>query len=72
MVLDLHFSLRSQRRVNNDGTIDGTIDFEGENFEIAPTQRKRVTIVHHPNQRFWVLEEAPKAVWTTVLGDFTL
>jgi hypothetical protein len=67
-LLDLHFSLRCHRRVNN----DGTIDFEGENFEIAPTQRKRVTIIHHPNQRFWVLEEAPKAVWTTVLGDFTL
>ncbi len=67
-LLDLHFSLRCQRRVNN----DSTIDFEGESFEIAPTQRKSVTIIHHPNQRFWVLEEAPKTVWTTVLGDFTL
>lgn len=67
-LLDLHFSLRSSRRVNN----DGTIDFEGESYEISPTRRKRVTIIHHPDRRFWVLEEDPKSVWTPVLGDFTL
>ena len=67
-LLDLHFSLRSSRRVNN----DGTIDFEGASYEISPTRRKRVTIVHHPERRFWVLEEDPKSVWTQVLGDFTL
>jgi len=30
-LLDLHFSLRGARRVNN----DQTIDFEGHNYEIA-------------------------------------
>ena len=67
-LLDLHFSLRCQRRVNN----DATIDFEGESFEIGPTQRKSVTVIHHPNQRFWVVESPPKDVWPPVLGQFTL
>lgn len=67
-LLDLHFSLRLQRRVNN----DHTIDFEGRNYEITTTLRKSVTLVHHPNRRFWVVEYPPKAIWPPVLGDFTL
>jgi len=67
-LLDLHFSLRYARRVNN----DGTIDFDGIAYEIAPTRRKSVTIIHHPERRFWVVEHAPKSVWPTILGDFTL
>ena len=67
-LLDLHFSLRSQRRVNN----DQTIDFEGQNYEIAPTSRKSVTIVHHPNQKFWVIEHPPKYVWPCILAAFSL
>ena len=66
--LDLHLSLRTSRRVNN----DQTIDFEGLSYEISPTQRKTVTIVHHPNRKFWVLEHPPKDVWPPVLGAFTL
>jgi len=65
---DLHLSLRTSRRVNN----DLTVDFEGHNFEISATKRKIVTIVHHPNTKFWVLEHPPKGVWPSVLGAFGL
>ena len=67
-LLDLHFSLRCARRVNN----DQTIDFEGHNYEIATTLRKSVSIIHHPNRKFWVLEHPPKAVWPPILGTFSL
>jgi hypothetical protein len=67
-LLDLHLSLRCSRRVNN----DHTIDFEGHNYEITPTKRKTVAIVHHPNRKFWVLEHTPLAVWPSVLGAFEL
>ena len=67
-LLDLHLSLRAMRRVNN----DQTIDFEGQNYEIATTARKSVAIIHHPNRKFWVLEHPPKNVWPCVLGAFSL
>jgi hypothetical protein len=67
-LLDLHLSLRGARRVNN----DQTIDFEGQNYEISTTLRKSVSIIHHPNRKFWVLEHPPKAVWPPILGAFSL
>jgi hypothetical protein len=67
-LLDLHLSLRCSRRVNH----DHTIDFEGLNYEISATNRKFVTLVHHPGHRFWVLDHPPKDVWPPVLGAFTL
>jgi len=67
-LLDLHLSLRTSRRVNH----DQTIDFEGLAYEIAPTQRKTVTIVQHPKRKFWVLEHPPTDVWPPILGAFTL
>ncbi len=74
-LLDLHFSLRSIRRVNN----DHTIDFDGQNFEISAALlsppkvlRKSVTLLHHPHLRFWVLEHPPKDVWPPVLAAFSL
>ena len=67
-LLDLHLSLRTNRRVNN----DHTIDFEGQNYEIANTARKSVTIIHHPNRKFWVVEHSPKNVWPCILGAFSL
>jgi len=67
-MLDLHFSLRCSRRVNN----DHSIDFEGHQYEITPTKRKTVAIIHHPNRRFWVLQYPPKAVWPPILGAFDL
>ncbi len=67
-LLDLHLSLRCSRRVNN----DHTIDFEGHNYEISPTLRKSVTLVHHPGRRFWVVDHPPKDVWPPILGAFSL
>lgn len=67
-LLDLHLSLRCSRRVNN----DHSIDFEGKNYEIAPTARKTVTIILHPKKRFWVVEHAPTTLWPPILGAFTL
>ncbi len=67
-LLDLHLSIRCSRRVNN----DHTIDFDGSNYEISNTQRKSVTIVHHPGSRFWVVEHPPKTVWPPILGHFSL
>jgi hypothetical protein len=67
-LLDLHFSLRTTRKVNN----DQTIDFEGQNYEIGTTARKSVTIVHHPNQKFWVVDQDPKDIWPPILGTFGL
>ena len=67
-LLDLHFSLRATRKVNN----DQTIDFEGRNYEIATTSRKSVTIVHHPNLKFWVVDHPPKDIWPPILGTFGL
>jgi hypothetical protein len=67
-LLDLHLSLRVRRRVNN----DHTIDFEGQNYEIATTARKSVVIIHHPNRKFWVVDHPPKYVWPSILGAFSL
>jgi hypothetical protein len=67
-LLDLHFSMRAARKVNN----DQTIDFEGRNYEIATTARKSVTIIHHPNLKFWVVDHPPKDVWPPILGTFGL
>lgn len=67
-LLDLHLSLRLQRRVNN----DHTIDFDGQNYEIADTARRTVTIILHPTRQFWVLEHPPKDIWPPILGAFTL
>jgi len=58
-LLGLHLSMRGTRRVNN----GQTIDFEGQNYEIAATSRESVTIVHHPNLKFWVVDHTPKDVW---------
>lgn len=67
-LLNLHLSLRLRRRVNN----DHTVDFEGQNYEIMPTTKKFVSILHHPGRKFWVLEEPPSDVWPNVLGTYTL
>jgi hypothetical protein len=67
-LLDLHLSLRCQRRVDN----AHSIDFEGLNYEISATLRKSVTVVHHPQRQFWVLELPPESVWPSILGHYTL
>jgi hypothetical protein len=67
-LLDLHLSLRQQRRVNN----DHTIDFEGRNYEIARTPKSSVTLIHHPQLRFWVVEHPPTDIWPPILAAFSL
>jgi len=70
-LLDLHLALYLQRRLN----ADYTLDFLGRTWPITPTARKSVTIVHHPNQCFWVIPEPPNPlhpVWPDVLGCFSL
>jgi hypothetical protein len=67
-LLDLHFSLRSTRRVHP----GPFIDFDGRSHEIAPTSRKVVTVLFHPLQKLWVLDHRPKDSWPPVLGHFTL
>lgn len=67
-LLDLHFSLRASRRVSN----DHCIEFDGRRLQIAPTSKKYVTILFHPNAKLWVLEDAPSSIWPTILGHFSL
>ena len=67
-LLDPHLSLRHQRRVNN----DHTINFEGRNYEIAATSKKSVTIIHHPTRKFWVVEHTPIDIRPPILAAFTL
>jgi hypothetical protein len=67
-LLDLHFSLRSSRRVYN----DNTIEFDGRTLQIAPTSRKWVTVLFHPFSQLWVLETKPSDTWPAILGRFSL
>ena len=67
-LLDLHFSLRGARRVNN----DKITDLEGQNYEISTTFCKSVSIGHHPNHKFWVVKYPPKAVCPPILETFSL
>jgi hypothetical protein len=67
-LLDLHLSLRSSRKVHN----DNTIEFDGKPFPIAPTSKKHVTVLFHPDSKLWVLEHKPERVWPPILGHFSL
>lgn len=70
-LLDLHFALYLQRKVNR----DHTVDFLGRAWPLAHTKRKSVTIVHHPEQCFWVIPEPPsrhRPVWPDILAHHKL
>ena len=67
-LLDLHFSLRSSRKVH----LRHIIQFDGLDYEIAPTSRKSVTVLFHPFRKLWVLEHSPNLTWPPILGHFTL
>ena len=67
-LLDLHFSLRATRMVHT----GPYIEFDGQDFEIAPTSRKLVTVLFHPFRKLWVLEHTPKYTWPPIPGHFTL
>jgi hypothetical protein len=67
-LLDLHLSLRDRRKVH----LRHIIQFEGRDYEIAPTSRKSVTVLFHPRRKLWVLEHSPNLTWPPILGHFTL
>lgn len=70
-LLDLHLSLHFGRRRN----ADHQIDFLGRSWEIAPTSRHTVTVIHHPNLRFWIVSTPPKPPenrWPDVLAKYSL
>ena len=70
-LLDLHLALYLQRRLNS----DYTLDFLGQNWAVTPCRSKIVTIVHHPNDCFWVVPHPPDPnhpVWPHVLAHYRL
>lgn len=70
-LLDLHLALYVPRRLN----ADYTVDFLGRTWPVTPSRSKIVLIVHHPNQRFWVIPHRPDPhhpVWPDVLACHTL
>ena len=67
-LLDLHFSLRATRKVHT----GPYIEFDGQDYEIAPTSRKVVTVLFHPFRKLWVLDHSANLTCPPVLGHFTL
>jgi len=70
-LLDLHLAIHLQRRVNH----DNTVDFLGRSWPIAPSKKQIVTLIHHPQQRFWVIDQPVdplNPVWPNILAHFTL
>ncbi len=67
-LLDLHLSLRSTRKVH----LGHLIQFDGREYEIAPTSKHSVTVLFHPFAKLWVLEHSPNLTWPPILGHFTL
>jgi hypothetical protein len=71
------FGLRGARlRVEGGGTrlsmrLRHIIQFDGLDYEIAPTSRKPVTVLFHPFRKLWVLEHSPNLTWPPILGHFT-
>jgi hypothetical protein len=63
---DLHLSLRTTRKV----TPDHSIEFEGRTYKIAPTLRKSVTTIYHPQSKTWVPEEPLHLIWPNILRHF--
>jgi hypothetical protein len=53
-LLDLHLALDTTRKVHH-GHI---VEFDGRNYEVSPTARKRVTPIFHPPRKLWVFGHA--------------
>lgn len=70
-MLDLHMAYHQHRVVSS----ANTIEYEGHTWNIAPTRKKKVALIIHPNTQFWVVETMPdprEPQWPDVLGKFTL
>ena len=49
-----------------------TIVFEGRYYQIAPTAKSSVTLIHHPHLWFWAVDHPPLDIWPPILGAFSL
>ena len=67
-MLDLHFSLRATRKVHT----GPYIEFDSQDYEIAPTSHKVVTVLYHPFRKLWVLDHSANLTLPPVLDHFTL
>ena len=68
-LLDLHFALHIPRRVSS----ASTIEFLGKTWNITPTPRSNVLLIHHPQKHFWiVIPTKPLTVWPDILGSYSL
>jgi len=70
-LLDLHLALHLRRRVN----ADHQVDFLGRSWPITATSRHCVTLIHHPQNQFWIVSQAPQHSqnrWPDILGKFSL
>ena len=69
--IDLHLALHLQRRLN----ADYALDFLGQNWPVTPAGQKIVTLVHHPEQRFWSIPHPPshtQPTWPNVFAHHRL
>jgi hypothetical protein len=68
-LLNLHLALHIPRRVSS----ASSIQFLGKIWNITPTRHQSVLIIHHPNQRFWVIPpDKHLTKWPDVLAFYTL
>jgi len=70
-LLDLHLALHLKRRVN----ADNQIDFLGQSWQISPTKRSSITLIHHPLRQFWIVTQPPEPplnIWPEILGKYSL
>jgi hypothetical protein len=70
-LMDLHIAYHQPRLVSS----AYTIDYHGRSWKITPTGRKKVALVIHPDQRFWVVEKMPdprNPGWPNVLAKYTI
>jgi hypothetical protein len=61
---DLHFSLRTSRKV----LLRHIIQFDRLDDEISPTERKSVTLIFHPNRKLWVTKSPPFGLPCSVIS----
>lgn len=64
-------ALYVQRRLH----ADHTGEFLGRTWPVTPTPRKTVTLVHHPEQRFWKVPPRPDPqppIWPDMLAHHRL
>jgi hypothetical protein len=54
---------------------DYQIDVLSRSWQIAPTKRSTVTLIHHPLRQFWAVAEPPlppQNGWPEILGNYSL